>query len=522
MTSTSTTASPSSSPSRSAAAPGSATTGNANIAQWVADHAADLADQPSIKQGDVVLSFAALDDASARAATLLKEHGVEAGDRVAVIIPNVVYFPVVYYAILRLGAVVVPMNPLLKAGEVSYAFTDAGVKVCLTFAPFAEASTKAAEKTGTDVIVIAPGEFDAALAALEPSREVVSQDDDDTAVILYTSGTTGQPKGAELTHHNLSSNVRTNIETLMPSGPGDVVFGGLPLFHVFGQTCALNTAVYGGSCLTLLPKFDAEEALRIVAADGVSIFLGVPTMYVGLLNVQDSERFDTSQLKVCASGGASLPVEVLHGVEKKYNVTVLEGYGLSETSPVASFNRPDRPTKPGTIGLPIRGCEMRVVNVDDVEVPDGEIGEIAIRGENIMKGYWNRPDATAEAMRGGWFHSGDLATRDADGFFTIVDRKKDMIIRNGFNVYPREVEEVMYTHPDVVEVAVLGIPHPEHGEEIAALVTLRPGAEVSEDEMRDWVKEQIAAYKYPRVIRFGELPKGPTGKILKRSIVIEE
>lgn len=522
MTSTSTSERPETGPaSRPDLTPAANAQANANIAQWVADHAEDLADRPSIKQGDVVLSFAALNTASARMATLLKQHDVSPGDRVAIIIPNVVYFPIVYYAILRIGAVVVPMNPLLKAGEVAYAFKDAGAKVSVTFAPFADASTKAAEQTGTDVIVVTPGDFDAQLAALEPSTEVVLARPEDTAVILYTSGTTGQPKGAELTHHNLSSNVKTNIETLMPSGPGDVLFGGLPLFHVFGQTCGLNTAVYGGSCLSLLPKFDAEEALRIVTEDAISIFLGVPTMYVGLLNVADSDRFDVSKLKLCASGGASLPVEVLHGIEKKYKVTVLEGYGLSETSPVASFNRPDRPTKPGTIGLPIRGCEMKVVNLDDNEVPDGEIGEIVIRGENIMKGYWGRPDATAEAIRNGWFHSGDLATRDSDGFFTIVDRKKDMIIRNGFNVYPREVEEVIYTHPDVVEAAVLGIPHPEHGEEIAALVTLRPGATVTEDELRAWIKEQIAAYKYPRVVRFGELPKGPTGKILKREITIE-
>ncbi len=491
---------------------------NANIAQWVADHAVDLADHPSIKQGETVLTFAALNDASARMATLLKNHGVGNGDRVAVIIPNVVYFPIAYYAILRLGAVVVPLNPLLKAGEVRHAFTDSGAKVSVTFAPFAEASTAAGEQTGTDVIVVTPGEFEAELKELEPSPEVVDQQPDDTAVILYTSGTTGQPKGAELTHHNLSSNVQTNIETLMASGPGDVLFGGLPLFHVFGQTCGLNSAVYGGACLSLLPKFDAEAALAMVEADRICIFLGVPTMYVGLLNVKEPDRFDVSSLKLCASGGASLPVEVLRGVEKIYHVKVLEGYGLSETSPVASFNRPDRPTKPGTIGLPIRGCEMKVVNLDDNEVPNGEIGEIAIRGENIMKGYWQNPSATADAIRNGWFHSGDLATRDDDGFFTIVDRKKDMIIRNGFNVYPREVEEVIYTHPDVVEVAVVGFPHAEHGEEIAALVTIRPGGKVSEEELRDWVKEQIAAYKYPRVIRFGDLPKGPTGKILKREI----
>jgi long-chain acyl-CoA synthetase len=242
---------------------------------------------------------------------------------------------------------------------------------------------------------------------------------------------------------------------------------------------------------------------------------------MGLLAVKEPGRFDTSTLRVAASGGASLPVEVLRGVERTFGFLLLEGYGLSETSPIASFNHPDRPTKPGTIGTPIRGVEFELWDADGQPVDDDEIGEIVIRGENVMKGYWNRPDATAEAMRGGWFHSGDLATRDADGYYAIVDRLKDMIIRNGFNVYPREIEEVLYTHTGVSEAAVFGVPDPQHGEEIAALVTLREGAAVTEDELRDWVKERIAVYKYPRIIRFGPLPKGPTGKILKRAIKLD-
>jgi long-chain acyl-CoA synthetase len=244
-------------------------------------------------------------------------------------------------------------------------------------------------------------------------------------------------------------------------------------------------------------------------------------MYMGLLAVKEPGRFDTSTLRVAASGGASLPVEVLRGVERTFGFLLLEGYGLSETSPIASFNHPDRPTKPGTIGTPIRGVEFELWDADGRPVDDGEIGEIVIRGENVMKGYWGRPDATAEAMRGGWFHSGDLATRDADGYYAIVDRLKDMIIRNGFNVYPREIEEVLYTHPDVAEAAVFGVPDPQHGEEIAALVTLRGGGAVTEEELQDWVKERIAVYKYPRIIRFGPLPKGPTGKILKRAIKLD-
>jgi long-chain acyl-CoA synthetase len=304
-------------------------------------------------------------------------------------------------------------------------------------------------------------------------------------------------------------------------GPGDVIFGGLPLFHSFGQTVGLNAAMAGGACLTMLPKFDAEQALSIISSDRVTIFLGVPTMYVGLLAAKNREHLDTSSLKVAASGGASLPVEVLRGVEQAFGFRLLEGYGLSETSPVASFNHPDRPSKPGSVGTPIRGVEFGLRDEEDREVADGEIGEIVIRGENVMKGYWNQPEATAEAMRGGWFHSGDLARRDEDGFYFIVDRKKDMIIRNGFKVYPREVEEILYTHPAVAEAAVFGVPDASCGEEVAALVTLKEGTSATEEELRNYVKEQIAAFKYPRIIRFGPIPKGPTGKILKREIKFE-
>jgi long-chain acyl-CoA synthetase len=493
-------------------------TATSNIATWVTDRAASDPDLPAIKQGDTIVSYGDLAGASARFSTILTAHGVQPGDRVAMVMPNVAYFPVVYYAILRLGAVVVPMNPLLKAGEVSYVWRDCGAQVAVVFPLFADEAHKAASVTGTDVIVTVPGEFEAMLAAAEPTEGVADRGADDAAVILYTSGTTGQPKGAELSHANLRTNVLTTIETLMPNGPGDVLFGGLPLFHSFGQTCALNAAMAGGACLTLLPKFDPEQALAIVQRDRVSTFLGVPTMYMALLRVPDLDRFDTSSLKIAASGGASLPVEVLKGVEQAFGVTLLEGYGLSETSPVASFNHPDRPTKPGSVGTPIRGVEFGLRDDNDAEVGPGEIGEIVIRGENIMKGYWNNPEATKEAMRGGWFHSGDLATRDEDGFYFIVDRLKDMIIRNGFNIYPREVEEILYTHPAVAEAAVFGVPDAERGEEIAALVTLKDGATATDTELRDFVESRIAAYKFPRIIRFGEIPKGPTGKILKREI----
>lgn len=361
--------------------------------------------------------------------------------------------------------------------------------------------------------------FAALLGSVPPMAGAAGNAADDTAVVLYTSGTTGTPKGAELTHRNLVSNALTTARTLLCLGPDDVLFGGLPLFHAFGQTCALNAAIASGACLSLLPRFRAADALETLRREEVTVFLGVPTMYSALLRNGVGQALP--RLRLAVSGGASLPVELLHAAERELGVTVLEGYGLSETSPVACFNPPDRPRKPGSIGLPVLGVELRLVGTDGGVVGPGEVGELAIRGENVMKGYWNRPDDTAGAFRDGWFHSGDLARVDEDGYYFVVDRKKDLVIRGGYNVYPREIEEVLYRHPDVTEAAVLGVSDPVHGEEIAAAVVLRPGARATTDDVRDYVRERVAAYKYPRIVRFVDaLPKGATGKILKRDILI--
>jgi long-chain acyl-CoA synthetase len=340
-------------------------------------------------------------------------------------------------------------------------------------------------------------------------------------VILYTSGTTGTPKGAELTHANLGRNVEA-ASALFEASADDVILGALPLFHSFGQTCGLNCAVRAGACLSLIPRFDPGKALEIVERDRVTVFQGVPTMYAAMLAHGERDRFDVSTLRLCASGGAAMPLEVMRGFEMAFGCIVLEGYGLSETSPIASFNHPDMERKPGSIGTPIDGVEMRVVDEQRNEVPEGEVGEIAIRGHNVMKAYWRRPDATAEAIDAdGWFHTGDMARVDEDGYFFIVDRKKDMIIRGGYNVYPREIEEVIYEHPAVREAAVIGLPHPELGEEVGAAIALVDGADATVEAIGAYVKEQVAAYKYPRKIWFvDDLPKGPTGKILKREIEV--
>jgi long-chain acyl-CoA synthetase len=302
-------------------------------------------------------------------------------------------------------------------------------------------------------------------------------------------------------------------------GDEGVTLGALPLFHSFGQTCGLNATITGAGTLTLIPRFDPDKALEIIQRDQVNIFQGVPTMYGAMLHHPEREDYDTSSLRLCASGGSAMPVELMRGFEEAFGCKILEGYGLSESSPVASFNQPDRERKPGSIGTPIEGVEMKVVDEDGNEVAQGEVGEIVIKGHNVMKGYWNRDDATKETIRDRWLHTGDMGRVDEDGYFFIVDRKKDLIIRGGYNVYPREVEEVLYEHPAVREAAVVGVPHDEYGEEVAAAVALKDGEEVGADELREFVKEQVAAYKYPRRIWFvDDLPKGPTGKILKREI----
>ena len=490
-----------------------------NLALNLTRTAAEHPDVIACKLDDAAFNYGLLDQASARVATLLKSKGVAAGDRVGIMLPNVPYFPAVYYGVLRAGAVVVPMNVLLKAREVGYYLSDAGVKVVFAWHDFLDAAQAGAGDAGdVEVVAVKPGEIEGLIFAHEPDPDVAERAGEDTAVILYTSGTTGRPKGAELTHSNLGRNVEAAV-MLFDLGVGDMIFAGLPLFHSFGQTCTMNAAVHGGASITLLPRFDPTKALAILERDRCTVFEGVPTMYGALLNHPECSKYDVSTLRVCASGGASMPVEVMRGFEEAFGCKVLEGYGLSETSPVASFNHPDRERKPGSIGTPLAGVEFKLVDDDGVEVGPGEIGEILIKGHNVMKGYWNKPEATAASIKDGWFATGDMAKVDEDGYYFIVDRKKELIIRGGYNVYPREVEEVIYEHPAVREAAVVGVPHAELGEEVGAAVALKDGATVGEDELRAFVKEQVAGYKYPRKIWFvDELPKGPTGKILKREI----
>ncbi len=489
-----------------------------NLATVLTDSAQRDPGHVALRLDDMEVSYGLLDEGSVRLAAVLADRGLEPGDRVGIMLPNVPHFAVCYYGVLRAGGVVVPMNVLLKRREVAFYLGDSGAKLLFAWEGFADDANAGADEAGAECIVVKPGEFEEMLAGVEPRREVVDRDSDDTAVILYTSGTTGTPKGAELTHQNLTRNCEISRD-MFGIGAEAVTLGALPLFHSFGQTCGLNATIAAGGTLTLIPRFDPGKALEIIQRDRVNVFEGVPTMYSAMLHLQGRDEFDTSTLELCVSGGSAMPVELMRGFEEAFHCKILEGYGLSESSPVASFNRPDRERKPGSIGIPIEGVEMKVVDDDGHDLPQGEVGEIVIRGHNIMKGYWNKPDETGETLLDGWLHTGDMAKVDEDGYFFIVDRKKDLIIRGGYNVYPREIEEVLYEHPAVREAAVIGVKDDELGEEVAAAVALKDGEEASAQELREFVKEQVAAYKYPRQVWFvDELPKGPTGKILKREI----
>jgi len=491
----------------------------ANLSSVLAQAVAEHGERPAVLLDGLVLSYAGLRDAAGRATALLQALGVAAGDRVAIMLPNVPAFPIAFYGALGAGAIVVPMNPLLKRREVAYYLSNSGAKVLFAWHEAADQAAEGAAGTGAQVIKVDDADLTALLAGLAPVPPKMDQASGDGAVILYTSGTTGQPKGAELTHANLTRNAELAATTMLKAGPSDVTMGCLPLFHVFGLTAGLNATIVGGGSLTLLPRFDAGKALEIIGRDQVTIFEGVPTMYAAMLHHRAHASADTSSLRTCISGGAAMPLEIMRGFEQTFGCMILEAYGLSETSPVASFNHPDRERKPGSIGTPIEGTGMRVVDPDGRELPVGEVGEIAIRGHNIMKGYWGKPEATAEAIPDGWFRTGDLAKVDDDGYFFIVGRQKDLIIRGGYNVYPREVEEALHEHQAVAEVAVIGIPHAELGEEIGAAVQLKPGAIATPAELRAFARERVAAYKYPRLVWLvRELPMGATGKILHRDV----
>jgi long-chain acyl-CoA synthetase len=429
----------------------------------------------------------------------------------------------------------VPVHALLKAEEIEYVLRDSGATALVCAAPLLGEGAKGAELAGVRVLSVMEPEdagtlrLDVAAGTAVPVDAYVPREPGDTAVVLYTSGTTGKPKGAQITHLNVTMNVAASAQHSFDIEASDVVLGCLPLFHTFGQTCCMNTAFYLGACVVLLPRFDGARALELLVDERCTVFMGVPTMYIALLQAA-KESDARPRLKRATSGGAALPVAVLEQFEQVFGTPVLEGYGLTETSPVATFNQIGFPPKPGTVGKAIWGVEVAIARAEVDEavelLPVGELGEVVVRGHNVFAGYLNQPEETAKAIVDGWFRTGDLGTLDAEGYLTIVDRKKDMILRGGYNVYPRDVEEVMLRHPAVGQVAVIGLPHPTHGEEVTAVVVRSGEAEASsadlEADIVAWTKERLAAYKYPRSVVFADaLPLGPSGKVLKRELVAQ-
>jgi long-chain acyl-CoA synthetase len=499
-----------------------------SLASVLAESAARRPDHAAVVLDGHATSYAELWRGARQYAAVLRERGIEPGDRVALLLPNTPHFPLAYFGVLALGAVAVPVHALLRAEEIAYVLEDSGAKALICAAPLLGEGAKGAEIARVEVLAVMGGDarvtrLDELAARAEPIPGYEPRKPFDIAVILYTSGTTGKPKGAMMTHLNLVMNVDVSVISSFTIGPTDRVLGCLPLFHTFGQTCTMNTAFRVGATVVLLPRFDAAEALRLLVEERCTIFMGVPTMYIGLLEAAKSDPA-RPMLSCALSGGASLPLTVLDAFQTTFSTTVFEGYGLTETSPVATFNQKDWPIKPGTVGRPIWGVDVEIAAAE-VEgrielLPTGELGEVVVRGHNVMAGYLNRPEATAEAIVDGWFRTGDLGTKDGDGFVSIVDRKKDMVLRGGYNVYPREVEEVLLRHPDIAQVAVVGLPDAVLGEEVCAVVIPAADSAAGAEVIIAWARGEMAAYKYPRRVEFVDaFPLGPSGKVLKRELV---
>ena len=505
-----------------------------NLATLLRQTAQQTPSKTAIALGPMTLSYGELHAYAQRFAGGLAGLSLSPGDHVAIMLPNVPHFSIAYFGGHYAATPIVPLNVLLTGEEVAFLLEDSNAKALVVWEGFYEHGRAGFDRVAAcQHLIVAKADptdllapegavnMTALIGASDPVRELPATMPDDTAVILYTSGTTGKPKGAELTHFNLFYNAEYAGTRLLPLSAETVALATLPLFHSFGQTVIQNAVFQAGGTIVLLPRFTPSDALALMHKHRVTLFAGVPTMYFALLNHPEASAYDVSSLKYCLSGGAAMPVEVMRAFDAKYDVNILEGYGLSETSPVASFNLLDRPKKAGSIGVPIAGVEFRLVDGDGVVITEpGTPGEICISGHNVMKGYYERPEATEAAFTGTWFHTGDIAHWDDEGYFFIVDRKKDMIIRGGFNVYPREIEEVLYSHPAIAEAAVIGVPGERGlGEEVKAVVALKPGQALDAEGLIAFCKEHVAAYKRPRIVEFMDaLPKGPTGKILKREL----
>ena len=455
-----------------------------------------------------------------RTALLLAGKGITKGDTVSLLMPNSVEYVIAYFACWQLGALAGPVNSLLKAEEVAYVVSNSDTKALLVNSEFLNVVNQVRDQVPTLKNVIIFDDVKESTRDVDGTLPEATISPDDEAIIIYTSGTTGKPKGCLLTHCNVIANAR-QISDWLGFGEADRLLTIMPLFHMNAVSVTTMAALYAGGSSVVSPKFSASRFWQIVSDYKVTSFGSVATMLSMLLsNYPDGVpgELQTKQLRFAMCGSAPVPAETIRRFEETFNCLVIEGYCLSESTCRSTFNPPDTGRRAGSCGMPI-GNEMKVVDEDDNEVEVGALGEIVLRGDNILKGYYKNPEATAVAFRNGWFHTGDIGYRDADGFYFIVDRKSDMIIRGGENIYPREIDEVLYQHPAVAAAAVVGVPHELYGEEVAGFVVLREGSEASEAELIEFCKQHLADYKCPKTIRLvKDIPKGPTGKLLKREL----
>ncbi|PLR81519.1 long-chain fatty acid--CoA ligase [Bacillus canaveralius] len=540
--------------------PSTLTYSNEPVHQYLTRAAEEFPEKPAIHFMGKELTYQQVYDSARKFAGYLQSLGIKKGDRVAIMLPNTPSAVIVYYGILQAGAIVVQTNPLYMERELEYQMKDSGAKVIITLDILFPRVTKVMPKTDLEHIIVTAikdylpfpknlvypfiqkkqygivvnvkheGNHHLLAEILkQPLRPIAEHEfdyEEDLALLQYTGGTTGFPKGVMLTHKNLIANAVMCQAWLYKCKRGEeIVLGILPFFHVYGMTTVLLLSVMQAYKMVLLPKFDAETTLKTIQKQRPTLFPGAPTVYIGLLNHPDLQKYDLSSIDSCISGSAPLPVEVQQNFEQATGGKLVEGYGLTESSPVTHANFLwDRPRVKGSIGVPWPDTDSTVLSMETGEpLPPGEIGEIAVKGPQVMKGYWNRPEDTAQTLKDGWLLTGDLGYMDDDGYFYVVDRKKDMIIAGGFNIYPREIEEVLYEHPDVQEVVAAGIPDPYRGETVKAYVVLKEGSSLSSAELDEFARKHLAAYKVPRVYEFrSELPKTAVGKILRRALVEEE
>jgi long-chain acyl-CoA synthetase len=497
-----------------------------NLAQYLENSARLYPDKTALRFEGQQVTFQELDLASNSLAHGLSELGLAPGDRAVVMMPNSIHQVTVYYALVKIGAIVVPVNFLFRMHELKYIIGDSKPNAFIGANPYLEEIRGILSKGAAPSLRIALGvKHDHTFMDLEnvysdkTDFSAHPADDDDTVNLLYTSGTTGVPKGVMLTHRNLARNAKILAEMRGQLDPNTVVIGALPLYHVYGITSVLNVSMYLGLTIELFSQFEPEKLIDVIEREKQTIFFGVPTMLNRLVQLASENPPKRASLRFCISGGASLPVEFLHRFETLFKTEIHEGYGLTE-APVCVENPYGRATKPGSIGLPIPEFSARVVDSSGNDVRQGEVGELLIKGPAVTKGYWNRLEETRETIKDAWLYTGDMARMDEEDYIYIVDRKKELIIRGGYNVYPREIEEVFYQIPDILEAAVFGVPHEDLGEEVAAVVYLKEGSPMDTKAIQGYVKERVAPYKYPRIIKVTKepLPKTGSGKILKKDV----